>query len=127
MKYFVLLDGIRLEVDADGIPLSPSSYWGAEILETIAALPRQEEPDPEPPAPQPDWTRFNLAIFSDPAFASWEISQILQFAIVAQATSRNLKVLQTCYNLAKAQIAPSAETIATWQSIADQYHIGLIL
>jgi hypothetical protein len=77
--------------------------------------------------PAPDWTGFNLAIFSDPAFASWQISPILQSAIVAQATSRNLEVLQTCYNLAKAQIAPSPETIATWQSIADQYHIGLIL
>ena len=77
--------------------------------------------------PEPNWTYFNLAIFSDPAFVSWEISPILQSAIVAQATSRNLEVLQTCYNLAKAQLAPSPETIATWQSIADQYHIGLIL
>jgi hypothetical protein len=77
--------------------------------------------------PEPNWTDFNLAIFSDPAFASWGISLILQSAIVAQATSRNLAVLQTCYDLAKTQIAPSPETIVSWQSIADQYHIGLIL
>ena len=79
------------------------------------------------PVPEPNWTDFNLAIFSDPDFELWGISQTLQSAIVATATNRNLEVLQTCYDLAKAQIAPSQETIATWQSIADQDHIGLIL
>lgn len=131
MRYFVNLDDSKVQVTVGennrNIPVFIPSYWSQEMLDTIATLPRHEEPEPEPPAPQPDWTGFNLAIFSDPAFASWEISPILQSAIVAQATSRNLAVLQTCYDLAKAQIAPSPETIATWQSIADQYHIGLIL
>ena len=68
MIYFVNYLGTSLEVtinsDDRNIPTFVPSYWTQEMLNTIADLPRHEEPDPTPPPPEPDWDGFLTPFYS---------------------------------------------------------------
>ena len=142
MKYFVSLNEIRLEVNADGIPLSPPSYWGAEMFETIAALPRHEEPNPETPAPQPDWAGF-LEPFSTPTAGGIYHSILSNLKLstmetidhwtnikmgLTNAEIRSPQWLVPSWNGLKLMLAAdgnplSEETIAEAEALMAQYHL----
>ena len=115
----------RIQINPDGIPVSPLSYWDSDILAGIAAAPRHEEPDPEPHAPQPDWTGFNLAISADPYWQSWNIPADLRGALITTAIVEIEGKFKTAYQTATAIVPPSPEAVASWQQVAAQFHIPL--
>lgn len=109
-------------------------WWSSEDQTTWT-----QEPDPEPPAPEPDWTNFNLAMIPPATESSFEV-WLGQFKIPYQtplttaAGMGNLQETQQIYNSLKAiasdpnntLVPPTQEYITEWQAIADTYHIGVI-
>ena len=130
MRYFVNYNNSKIQVTVDqndiNVPVTVLTYWTQETLDTIATLPRHEEPDPEPPAPQADWTGFNLAIVADPYWQSWNIPADLRNALITTAVVELENKFRTAYQTAKAIVPPSPEAIASWGTIAAQFHIPLI-
>ena len=124
MQYFVIFNSIRVNVSSEGVPLHSQSYWTQDTLDTIAALPRHEEPDPEPPAPQPrsiDMRRLRLALLQmnlldsiDAVIAGQERSAQIEWEFATNVQSDHPLVLQiaTAMSLNINQIFDLAETFA---------------
>ena len=85
-------------------------------------------PDPVAPEPtlEPLWTAFNTALLTDPYWQSWAIPQDLRTAIIMAAVIGKGDTFQAAYDTAKAIVPLSGDAIASWQGLADQYHIPLV-
>ena len=77
------------------------------------------------PTPAPDWTGFNLAIVADPYWQSWSIPTDLRNALITTAVVELENKFRTAYQTAKAIVPPSPEAVASWGTIAAQFHIPL--
>ena len=126
MIYFVNYLGTSLEVTIDSddrnIPTFVPSYWTQEMLNTIADLPRHEEPDPEPSAPQSrsiDMRRLRLALLQmnfldsiDAVIAVQPRSAQIEWEFATNVQSDHPLVLQiaTALSLNINQIFDLAET-----------------
>ena len=125
MTYLVNYLGTKIQIDANGTPLFIPSYWGESELLAIAALPREEVPEPEL-VPAPQWTAFNTAMLSDPNWQAWALPADLRNAMIAASINSNLTSLENAYAIAKAAVPPSAEAITGWQTLADTYNIPIV-
>lgn len=85
-------------------------------------------PDPVAPEPTPEplWTAFNTAMLTDPYWQSWAIPQDLRTAIILASVIGKGDTFHAAYDTAKAIVPPSGDAIASWQVLADQYHIPLV-
>ena len=86
--------------------------------------------DPDYPVNTPDWTNFNLAMIlpeTESSFEVWlsQFKPAYQTALTVPAALGQLSETQSAYNTLKTLAAPTAEQVAEWQGIADQFHIGI--
>ena len=82
------------------------------------------------PADLADWTNFNLTMILPETQSSFEVwlsqfKQAYQTALMVPAALGHLPETQSAYDTLKTLSAPTAEQVAEWQGIADQFHIGI--
>lgn len=80
--------------------------------------------------PPPEWTAFNTAMLSNPAWLEWASALTtsapdLRNYIVSVSSQHDAGKLQDTINLAKTVAAIPSPTVI--QSLADTYHIPLVL
>jgi hypothetical protein len=139
----------KIQINSDGSPLFPLSYWNADILASIAAAPREELPDPEPSTPDPDWDGFTSE-FTDPTSSLFNDLYNGTATLVQQSTAftqehwQNIRIglasgplrdvvkfqnsVSYLDSLLTADSNPLNQTQKdAWVSLATQYYIPLIL